>query len=104
MKTFLLMIVLCILFISGNALGQIMQLPQPTRPSSPITTYASMVIVPEVRGLTRAQAEQRLRNIGLTLTVETVNFSRPSGTVIDQDPKPGIRVDPHSRIRIVVAR
>jgi eukaryotic-like serine/threonine-protein kinase len=97
------MIILFILFISGNAMGQIMNLPQPTQPSSSIPTYASKVIVPEVRGLTVEQARQRLRNIGLTLTVETVNFSQPSGRVIDQDPKPGTRVDPRSQICIVVA-
>ena len=104
MKTFLLMIGLLIFFAGGNAWGQIRQLPRPIQPSSPTPTANSMVEVPEVRGWTQEQAKQRLQKVGLTLTVEMRKSNQPSGTVIDQDPKPGTRVDPHSQIRLVVGQ
>jgi len=96
------MIGLLIFFAGGNVWAQIKQLPRPIQAPSPIPTDQSKVEVPEVRGWTQEQAKQRLQTVGLTLTVEERRSSQPKGTVIDQDPKPGMRVDPHSQIRLVV--
>jgi len=103
MRTFLVMICMLIFFAGGDAWGQIKQLPRPIQPSSPIPTDQSKVEVPEARGWTQEQAMQRLQTVGLTLTIEKRPSTQPKGTVIDQDPKPGVRVDPHSQIRLFVA-
>ena len=102
MRTFWVIIGLLIFFAGGNAWGQIRQLSRPIQPSSPIPTDQSKVEVPEVRGWTQEQATQRLQKVGLTLTVEKRSSNQPKGTVIDQDPKPGVRVDPHSQISLFV--
>jgi hypothetical protein len=104
MRTFLLIIGLLIFFTGGNAWGQIRQLPRPIQSPPPIQTEHSRVEVPEVRGWTQEQAGQRLQRVGLTFTVEMRKSSQPRGTVIDQDPKPGIRVGSNSQVRLVVAR
>jgi hypothetical protein len=102
MRTCLVIIGLLIFIVGGNAWGQIRQLPRPIQPSSSIPTDQSTVEVPEVRGWTEEQAKQRLQKVGLIFTVEKRSSNQPKGTVIDQEPKPGDRVDPHSQIRLFV--
>jgi hypothetical protein len=103
MRIFLVMLSLFIFFIGGDAWGQIMQLPRPIQPSPRTTTGLSQVVVPEVRGWTIQQAARRLQNVGLTAIVARRHSRQPPGTVIDQEPKPGTRVNAHSQIRLVVA-
>lgn len=63
------------------------------------------VTMPEVRGMERDEAVAELEALGLTVQVrETQGFFRPSGTVADQDPKPGTSVPRGERVTIFVWR
>ena len=92
---------LCCLVVA-DSWGQIMQLPRPQQ-SLAIRTSPSEVEVPEVRGWSKDQASDRLQRVELTVNVEHRPSSQPPGTVIDQDPKPGTHVEPHSQVNLVVA-
>jgi serine/threonine-protein kinase len=62
------------------------------------------VDVPDLRGDTRAQAAAELRDAGLTLgKVTNRNDAAPAGTVIDQDPGAGERVDAETPVAVVVS-
>ncbi len=70
-----------------------------------VSTGPAQVTVPSLRSLDQATAEQRIRGAGLE--VGSVTF-QPSdadeGTVISQDPAATAKVDPGTRVNIVVAQ
>jgi hypothetical protein len=104
MRILLVMVSLLIFFTVGDAWGQIMQLPPTKQHSTPSPGVNSQVEVPEVRGWTQERANQQLNRVGLTSSVEERHSVQPKGTVIDQDPKPGTRVDRNSQVRLTVAK
>lgn len=63
------------------------------------------VVVPDVKGLPLAEAEQLLKASGLTLgmTVETSSAAYPEGTVIEQTPQSGFEVDINSTVDLKVS-
>lgn len=63
------------------------------------------VVVPDVKGMALAEAEQLLKASGLVLgmTVETSSTAYPEGTVIDQTPPSGSEVDLNSTVDLKVS-
>lgn len=63
------------------------------------------VVVPDVKGMPLAEAEQLLKASGLMLgmTIETSSTAYPEGTVIDQTPPSGSEVDLNSGVDLKVA-
>lgn len=56
-------------------------------------------IVPDVRGMTRAQAEESIRAAGLEPVAVGVEDGAASGLVIEQDPGPGERLECGSQVQ-----
>jgi beta-lactam-binding protein with PASTA domain/predicted Ser/Thr protein kinase len=66
---------------------------------------ADRVDVPNLINKTQAEAEQALQDVGLEPQVQLVdNENYPVGTVFNQDPKGGVRVDPNSTVVIQVSQ
>jgi serine/threonine-protein kinase len=63
-----------------------------------------MVTVPSLRGLSLANATQKLADAGLAARVVPVSSSEPQGTVIAQDPAGGQQVKKGSAVRINVSQ
>jgi PASTA domain len=63
------------------------------------------VEVPELSGMTRAEAKQTLADVGLEATTRSRSTDQyPAETVISQSPKAGAEVLPDSTISLVVAK
>jgi beta-lactam-binding protein with PASTA domain len=63
--------------------------------------------VPPLVGTTQAQAEAKLRELGLVadITYQSVPFGDPSsGRVIGQTPSQGVEVEPGSTVKLRVAQ
>jgi serine/threonine-protein kinase len=80
-------------------------------PGSTIVLYISSgpakVTVPPLVGVTQAQAEAKLREIGLTpdITYQSVPFGdSSSGRVLGQTPSGGVQVDPGSTVKLKIAK
>ncbi len=80
-------------------------------PGSTIILYISsgpaQVTVPPLVGVTQAQAEAKLRELGLTpdITYQSVPFGdSSSGRVLGQTPSGGVPVDPGSTVRLKIAK
>jgi serine/threonine-protein kinase len=70
-----------------------------------VSTGPAQVTVPSVRGVDQATAEQRIRDAGLEVGSVTFQPSEADeGTVISQDPSATAKVDPGTRVNIVVAQ
>jgi eukaryotic-like serine/threonine-protein kinase len=65
----------------------------------------SQVAVPDVTGLTVAQATRELKSAGLTLGQQTPKASEtvPEGSIIDQNPEVGIQVDEGRSVSVTVS-
>jgi serine/threonine-protein kinase len=63
-----------------------------------------MVSVPEVGGKPLGQAQSVLRDAGLESVVEEAWSDAPEGTVVGQDPKPGVSVEKGSQVRLVISK
>jgi len=61
------------------------------------------VTVPDVRGMTEADANAAITNAGLVVAKTEAEDSSPAGTVISQDPIGGTTVDRGSTVNIVVS-
>jgi beta-lactam-binding protein with PASTA domain/predicted Ser/Thr protein kinase len=69
-----------------------------------VSTGVAKTSVPSVKGLSRDDAVAKLSDAHLTADVHEVQTtSKPEGTVVAQDPKPGTRVNVGSKVRINVA-
>jgi serine/threonine-protein kinase len=64
------------------------------------------VAVPNLRGLTKAQAQAQLTEVGLALGTETQreDANVPAGRILTQDPAAGVRLEEGSQVNIVVAK
>jgi eukaryotic-like serine/threonine-protein kinase len=60
--------------------------------------------VPQVTGLSRADAEAQLDDAGLTANVSEKESSKDPGTVLSQDPPAGTTVDKGATVSLVVAK
>jgi serine/threonine-protein kinase len=70
-----------------------------------VSTGPEQVTVPGLRGVDQATAEGRIRDAGLEVGSVTFQPSQaPEGTVIAQDPAATARVEPGTRVNIVVAQ
>ncbi len=70
-----------------------------------VSTGPEQVTVPSLRGLDQAAAEQRIRDAGLEVGSVTFQSSQATeGTVISQDPSATAKVDPGTRVNIVIAQ
>lgn len=67
-----------------------------------------LVLLPDVVGMTREEAERRLRTVGLdsTLIIREYNDQVQTGTVIGTEPKSGTKLKPRTlvRLRVVAGR
>ena len=70
-----------------------------------ISAGPASVAIPDVQGLSEADATKRLRGLGLLVDPE-FNFSDtiPEGRVIGTDPGPGISVDTGQTVKLIVSR
>ena len=59
--------------------------------------------VPELVGLSEAQADSALRSAGLTGQFERVESDRPAGEVLEQDPAPGRELPRGSVVKVTVS-
>ena len=72
-----------------------------TGPSTP--PPVTDVTVPNFVGRTLQDATREADGLGITLVSTTETSDQPVGTVLSQDPLPGVLVDPGSEIDVVVA-
>lgn len=64
-----------------------------------------LVVIPEVVGLTEADAGDALEAVGLVVGEIEPRFSEePSGTVISQTPEPGVKVEPGTEVMLAVSK
>jgi beta-lactam-binding protein with PASTA domain len=68
-----------------------------------VSSGPEQVTVPDVTGLSRESAEGRLRDEGLTVSVEEVESDEPEDEVISQDPAGGTSVERGSAVTINVS-
>jgi serine/threonine-protein kinase len=68
-----------------------------------VSSGPEQVTVPDVTGLSRESAEGRLRDEGLTVSVEEVESDEPEDEVISQDPVGGTSVERGSAVTINVS-
>jgi len=74
--------------------------------STPATTGGAptgQIAMPSLVGLPLAEAKTKLENLGLRITVTPATSSQPAGTIVDQAPKPGQRVQKHGVVTLSVA-
>jgi serine/threonine-protein kinase len=79
-----------------------------SEPAPPMTVASEgPVEIPELVGRTRAEAEQAISALGLTLQVESSDVEpgdRSDGRVISQDPAPGEQVETGGSVLVVIAK
>jgi serine/threonine-protein kinase len=63
----------------------------------------SGIAVPKLVGLQRDEAEAQLKELGLTADVTEQETTQPPGTVMQQDPATGTRVDKGAAVKLTVA-
>ena len=68
------------------------------------TGKAAQVEIPTVVGISREDAEAQLKALGLTVTVEEVSGSQPSGQVTAVEPGEGSKVDKNSTVKLKVSK
>lgn len=61
------------------------------------------VAVPDLVGLDAGEARRRLRSLGLGVDVVRVTSAQPSGTVLRQSPRAGVRVAEQDRVGLTVS-
>jgi beta-lactam-binding protein with PASTA domain/predicted Ser/Thr protein kinase len=70
-----------------------------------ISAGPASVAIPDVQGVTEADATKRLQDLGLLVDPEfAFSDTVPEGRVIRTDPGPGIRVDTGQTVKLVVSR
>ena len=68
------------------------------------TGKPAQVEIPTVVGISREDAEAQLKALGLTVTVEEVSGSQPSGQVTAVEPGEGSKVDKNSTVKLKVSK
>jgi beta-lactam-binding protein with PASTA domain len=69
-----------------------------------VSSGAEVVTVPDVLGVSESLARGELERAGFVVNAETEESDAPEGTVIEQDPGGGSRVEEGSQVTIVVSR
>jgi serine/threonine-protein kinase len=69
-----------------------------------VSTGPAGVAVPKLVGLQRDEAEAQLEAAGLRAEVTEQETTQPAGTVMQQDPSSGTRVDRGATVRLTVAK
>jgi serine/threonine-protein kinase len=69
-----------------------------------VSQGAEGVAVPQLVGLQRDEAERQLQELGLSAEVTEEETQQPAGTVMEQDPTQGTRVDKGGAVRLTVAK
>jgi serine/threonine-protein kinase len=69
-----------------------------------VSTGPSGIAVPKVVGLQRDEAEAQLEAAGLKAEVTEQETTQPAGTVMQQDPTTGTRVDRGATVQLTVAK
>ena len=74
-----------------------------------VTIYISKggeeIEMPELKGMTKSSAEDRLKKLGLKLgTVAEVNSSEPEGTVLSSQPKAGTKISKGDTVDVTVSK
>lgn len=75
----------------------------PTSAPATVTSGPVSIEVPQVVGLTQAEAQARLDAAGLPYQLEFRPSDRPAGTVIDTDPAGGATVPEGTQVVLVIA-
>ncbi|MEA9986492.1 protein kinase domain-containing protein [Subtercola sp. RTI3] len=90
--------------VTPPATPQPSALPLPTAAASPVVAAAAMVPVPEVAGITLAEAQRQIEAAGLRLgTVTPVNSALPNDTVLEASPVTGGQAAHGSAVDLTVA-
>ncbi len=91
----------------GNAIGTIpsqgAQVPCQSRVTLLISKGADLVLLPDVLGLQREEAEAQLERRDFIVDVDTRDADQPEGEVIGQDPGGGSRLKRGTTITIIVS-
>ena len=69
-----------------------------------VSQGAEGVAVPQLVGLQRDEAESQLQDLGLTAEVTEQETSQPAGTVMEQEPTQGTRVEKGGAVKLTVAK
>lgn len=68
-----------------------------------VAEQADTIIVPDVTGRSRDEAQARLKEAGLAVGQITTRPGEPVGTVLSQNPKAGTRVSPGTAVSLAIA-
>ncbi|WP_326550620.1 PASTA domain-containing protein [Micromonospora sp. NBC_01813] len=77
--------------------------PPAPEPTEEQPTEATTVPVPQLTGLSEAQARSALDDLDLVYRLQLQPSDQPAGTVIETDPPAGTQVEPGTEILLVVA-
>jgi beta-lactam-binding protein with PASTA domain/predicted Ser/Thr protein kinase len=68
-----------------------------------VAAATNTVKVPLLTGMNQTAAVASLNSMTLVATVEAIDSQLPGGTVVDQDPKAGVEVQPNSTVKVFVS-
>ena len=68
-----------------------------------VAAATNTIKVPSLTGMNQENAVALLNSMNLVATVEAIDSQLPGGTVVDQDPKAGIEVQPASTVKVYVS-
>ena len=68
-----------------------------------VSTGPKLITVPDVLGFSEASARSQLESLDLLVDVESEESDGEEGTVIEEDPGPGSRVEEGERVAIVIS-
>jgi eukaryotic-like serine/threonine-protein kinase len=68
-----------------------------------VAAATNTIKVPPLTGMTQENAVALLNSMNLLSTVQAVDSTLPGGTVVDQDPKSGVEVQPGATITVYVS-
>ena len=75
----------------------------PTAEISAAQDVYAMVIMPRLAGLATSSAQNKLRALGLSATIERVASPRPAGTIVGQRPIAGVQLRRGMTVTILVS-
>ncbi len=68
-----------------------------------VAAATNTIKVPPLTGMAQANAVALLNSMNLVAKVEAIDSQLPGGTVVDQDPKAGIEVQPGATVKVYVS-
>ncbi len=95
-------VVMALLVATGGAL--LFGLSPTLHPIDAILGRAPIVVVPDLGGLAQPRAEADLESVGLVSEISTsFSLSAPRGSVISQNPAPGVEVRSGAEVEVVLS-